>query len=68
MTPAPYKNGQLPAEVIGQKDFESLSTWHRVDTLELSLYSPSGLVVDAEGNLWVADSGNSRVLKYNRYP
>ncbi len=25
---------------------------------------PSGLIVDANGNLWVADSGNSRVLRF----
>ena len=28
------------------------------------LYHPVGLVVDSQGNLWVADSGNSRVLRF----
>src|SRR5208282_1961426 len=28
------------------------------------LYFPSGLVVDAKGNLYVADAGNNRVLRY----
>jgi len=28
------------------------------------LSSPAGLAVDAEGNLWVADQGNSRVLRF----
>ena len=68
MTPTPYKNSQLPGKVIGQKDFESLGTGYRLDTLELSLNSPRGLAVDGEGNLWVADSGNHRVLEYDRYP
>ena len=29
-----------------------------------SLNSPSGLALDASGNLWVADSGNGRVLRF----
>ncbi|UTY62321.1 MAG: NHL repeat-containing protein [Marine Group I thaumarchaeote] len=29
-----------------------------------SLNAPNGLTFDSSGNLWVADSGNSRVLKY----
>jgi uncharacterized protein (TIGR03437 family) len=28
------------------------------------LYAPSGLAVDKDGNLWVADSGNGRVLRF----
>lgn len=31
---------------------------------QLGLYHPAGLAVDASGNLWVADSGNGRVLRY----
>ena len=30
-----------------------------------SLNSPFGVAVDASGNLYVADDGNSRVLEYN---
>jgi uncharacterized protein (TIGR03437 family) len=29
-----------------------------------SLNSPSGMTLDANGNLWVADSGNGRVLRF----
>jgi uncharacterized protein (TIGR03437 family) len=29
-----------------------------------SLNSPSGLALDAQGNLWVADTGNGRVLRF----
>jgi len=31
-----------------------------------SLYQPTGLAVDAEGNLYVADTGNGRVLRFPR--
>jgi DNA-binding beta-propeller fold protein YncE len=30
--------------------------------------SPAGLVADAGGNLYVADTGNNRVLKYTPGP
>jgi uncharacterized protein (TIGR03437 family) len=33
---------------------------------ETGLFAPAGVVVDPEGNLWVADTGNSRVLRYPR--
>ncbi|SHO42720.1 NHL repeat protein (modular protein) [Nitrosotalea sinensis] len=29
-----------------------------------SLYAPNGLAFDSSGNLWVADAGNNRILKY----
>jgi len=29
-----------------------------------SLYAPNGLAFDSSGNLWIADTGNSRILKY----
>jgi DNA-binding beta-propeller fold protein YncE len=57
-------------QVFGQADFAS-SGPNRSDTsfpLEptaVSLWSPAGLAFDGEGNLWVADSDNSRVLLYS---
>ena len=31
----------------------------------VSLYAPESASLDASGNLWIADSGNSRVLEYD---
>ena len=31
-----------------------------------SLYVPRGIAVDSSGNLWVADFGNNRILRYPR--
>lgn len=54
-----------PADlVIGQPDF--LSGGCRNGGLNASsLCNPSGVATDANGNLYVADQGNSRVLEYN---
>jgi len=54
--------------VIGQPDFGSaLCNYPSGDSTkpsQSSLCGPYGLVVDSQGNLYVADSGNSRVLRF----
>ncbi len=30
------------------------------------LYGPRGIAIDADGNLWVTDTGNARVIKFNQ--
>jgi uncharacterized protein (TIGR03437 family) len=62
------KQGTRADIVIGQPDFyralinfPSNNTDARNDS---GLYFPIGLAVDGEGNLWVADSGNGRVLRF----
>lgn len=50
-----------PAEiVIGQPDFFTVTS----GLTDSKLDSPSGISVDANGNLWVADSANNRVLRF----
>ena len=57
---APLRTGEIADVVIGQPNFTS--------TLQgptQSVFSvPSGLVFDSEGNLWVADTFNGRVLQF----
>ncbi len=54
--------------VIGQRDFyRSLINGPKNDPQipnQFGIFAPRGLVVDAAGNLYVADSGNGRVLRY----
>ena len=57
-----------PADiVIGQKDFNSVlcnMTGNPAAPTSSSLCYPTGLAVDPTGNLYVADSANSRVLRF----
>ncbi|HLJ46580.1 MAG TPA: hypothetical protein VKU01_11265 [Bryobacteraceae bacterium] len=56
--------------VIGQPDFFTAEiNFPANDTQKVtdsSLFGPQGMVIDAAGNLWVADSGNGRVLRFPR--
>ncbi len=62
------QNGQKADLVIGQPDF--LRTQINYPTNDATqpnsegLHSPSALAVDSSGNLYVADSGNSRILRF----
>ncbi len=60
--------GQFADLIIGQANgLTSLANFPSGDPtkpLATSLSSPAGLALDAGGNLWVADSGNGRVLRF----
>ena len=62
------KAGDPAAIVIGQIDFQhatiNLPGGDPIQTSDLGLRSPAGVAVDSAGNLWVADSGNGRVLRF----
>ncbi len=53
--------GDKPVGVLGQPDFDSSS----VGTTAEQFYNPAGLWADAGGRLWVADSANFRVLRFD---
>jgi len=66
-----YKNsasitkGQFADLVIGQNDFVStLTQGGASSSLTTGLNTPVGLAVDSKGNLWVADAGNNRILRF----
>jgi sugar lactone lactonase YvrE len=58
---APFSTHQAASLVIGQNTFTNSST----ATTSTGLDSPSGIAFDASGNLWIADTDNARVLKYD---
>lgn len=58
-------NGAAADLVIGQPDFISGTANRGMTRSADSLFDPEGVAVDGSGNLYVADSGNNRVLEYN---
>ncbi len=61
---AQFVNGAFADLVIGQKDRFSTLPQGPGQVLTSGLNAPAGLVVDRTGNLYVADTGNNRVLRY----
>ncbi len=65
-----FRNGDPADRVIGQPDFESAAengdTGRAGTPTATSLSSPRGVAVNPAGDLYVADSGNNRVLRYPR--
>ncbi|MBI5282510.1 MAG: hypothetical protein HY858_12575 [Candidatus Solibacter usitatus] len=56
---------QQPADfVVGQKDFTSYTTATGGGLSASTLRGPEGVYLDANNGLWVADTGNNRVLYY----
>ena len=53
-------NGNTAALVLGQPDF----TTDTATTSQTGLRAPVGVAFDSQGDLWIADDGNSRVLEY----
>ena len=61
----PFSNGMSASLVIGQASLSSTAGCNQGGTPTAStLCGQVGITFDANGNLWVADEGNSRVLEY----
>jgi uncharacterized protein (TIGR03437 family) len=61
--PSPFSNltNFTPDTVLGQPDFTTNGTGNSSSALN----SPQALTFDGSGNLWVADTGNNRVIRYS---
>jgi sugar lactone lactonase YvrE len=57
---APFTDGMNASLVVGQTSFTASVPGVSPE----GLYSPIALAFDSSGDLWVADSGNSRVLEF----
>lgn len=55
------RNGAKPSLVLGQKNFNG--SFPAVSASRMRY--PASVAVDGKGRLWVADSGNSRVLRFD---
>ncbi len=65
----PGAPAELPDMVLGQQSFSTRTAnaggiSAKTLALTISTTSRSGLAFDSSGNLWVADTGNNRVLRY----
>ena len=56
----PCTNGAKASLVLGQSTF----TTNAVADTQSGMHAPTGIVFDSLGSLWVADSGNNRVLEF----
>ena len=57
---APFSDGERASEVIGEPNFNSFGGNDTQSTVAL----PEAIAFDHSGDLWVSDSGNSRVLEF----
>ena len=61
---ASFTNGQTANLVLGQPDLATTLPEGPGRTLGTGFLSPTGIAVDANGNVYVVDSGNNRILRF----
>lgn len=61
-----FTNGQIADLWIGQQDQYRTLPQGPGQTFATGLNAPTGLAVDANGNLYVADNGNNRILRFRK--
>jgi len=63
---AKASDGQMAEGVVGQRDLVTTFPGGPGTSISIGFRSPTGLAVDRNGNLYVADSGNNRILRFGR--
>jgi sugar lactone lactonase YvrE len=65
-SPATFTNGQAADLVIGQADFVAIDANRGgANPTANTLSGPRGVALDPSGRLYVADTGNARILRYD---
>ena len=59
-----FENGATADFVLGQRDLVSTNAQGPGTSFSSGLNQPTGLAVDARGNVYVADSANNRIIRY----
>ncbi len=59
-----FVNGAGADLVLGQRDFYSTTPQGPAGTFNSGFYAPSGVAVDRNGNVFVVDAGNNRILRF----
>lgn len=59
-----FTKGDFAGKVIGQRDLLSTAPQGPGADLSTGLFGPVALAVDSSGDLYVADAGNNRILRY----
>jgi len=59
-----FSNGQHADLVLGQIDFASTFPQGPTHNRSIGMSSPTGIAVDAHGNVYIVDSGNNRILRF----
>ena len=61
-----FGNGAPADAVIGQRDRYTTLAQGPSSGFSSGLYAPTAVAVDGQGNLYVADSGNNRIIRFPR--
>ncbi len=59
-----FTKGDAASKVIGQRDFLTTAAQGPGADLSTGLYQPVAVAIDKNGNLYVIDAGNNRILRY----
>jgi sugar lactone lactonase YvrE len=62
---APFTSGMNASKVLGQADYISGDANRGIAVADNSLFHPESIGLDSTGNIWIADSDNNRVLRFN---